>query len=206
MLRRPRNAGLASYGDETFPAEWTAIVPETAWRAVVSILSNPERRTNTTGSSRVRWLGSGLYVCGICGEPALRVTHSGGGKRQPAYRCKVRDNTRQSGHVTRAAQQLDDYVERIIVARLQRSDVAELFTEAAGCEVDTTALHAEAAAIGHRPSAIGHRPSANGSPICPQPLPTGRSPSPNSAPAPTNSALALPTSKTPSPPPLPSTR
>jgi hypothetical protein len=117
---------------------------------VVSILSNPERRTNTTGSSRVRWLGSELYVCGICGEPALRVTHSGGGKRQPAYRCKVRDNTRQSGHVTRAAQQLDDYVERIIVARLQRPDVTELFTEAAGCEVDTTALHAEAAAIGQR--------------------------------------------------------
>jgi site-specific DNA recombinase len=150
MLRRPRNTGLASYGDETFPATWPAIVPETTWRAVVSILSNPERRTNMTGSSRVRWLGSGLYVCGICGEPALRVTQTGA-KRQPAYRCKARDNTPQSrGHVTRTAQQLDDYVERIIVARLQRPDVTELFTEAADGDVDTTALHTEAAAVGQR--------------------------------------------------------
>jgi DNA invertase Pin-like site-specific DNA recombinase len=151
MLRRPRNAGLTSYGAETFPAAWPAIVPETTWRAVVSILSNPERRTNTTGSSRVKWLGSGLYVCGICGEPALRVSQTGRGKRQPAYRCKARDNIRQSGHVTRAAQQLDDYVERIIVARLQRSDAIELFTAApTDPDLDTTALHTEAAAIGQR--------------------------------------------------------
>jgi hypothetical protein len=95
MLRRPRNAGLTSYRDETFPAAWPAIVPETTWRAVVSILSNPERRT--TSSNRVKWLGSGLYVCGTCGKPALRVSHSGGGKRQPAYRCKARDTTRQNG-------------------------------------------------------------------------------------------------------------
>jgi site-specific DNA recombinase len=150
MLRRPRNAGLTSYGDETFPAEWPAIVPETTWRAVISILSDPERRTNTTGSSRVRWLGSGLYVCGLCGEPALRVSQSRRGGRQPAYRCKARDNIRQSGHVTRDAHQLDDYVERIIVARLQRPDVTELFTDTADCDIDTTALHTEAAAIGQR--------------------------------------------------------
>ena len=41
MLRRPRNAGLTSYGAETFPAAWPAIVPEATWRAVVSILSDP---------------------------------------------------------------------------------------------------------------------------------------------------------------------
>jgi hypothetical protein len=116
----------------------------------VSILSNPERRTNTTGSSRVKWLGSGLYVCGICGEPALRVSNSGTDKRGPAYRCKARDNIRQSGHVTRAAKPLDDYIERIIVARLQRPDAAELFTAPTDPDLDTTALHTEAVAIGQR--------------------------------------------------------
>ncbi|MCA1702853.1 MAG: recombinase family protein, partial [Actinobacteria bacterium] len=150
MLRRPRNAGLTSYGAETFPAAWPPIVPETTWRAVVSILSNPERRSNTTGSNRVRWLGSGLYVCGVCHQPALRVSHSGLGKRQPAYRCKARDNTRQSGHVTRAAHQLDDYIERIIVARLQRLDATDVFTTPTDSDLDTTALHTEAAAIGQR--------------------------------------------------------
>lgn len=148
MLRRPRNAGLTSYGTETFPAVWPAIVPESTWRAVVSILSNPARRT-TTGN-RVKWLGSGLYVCGICGQPALRVSQIGN-HRQPGYRCKAReDSGHNGGHVARAAQPLDDYVERIIVARLQRPDVTSLFTTPTDTELDTTALHTEAAAIGQR--------------------------------------------------------
>lgn len=150
MLRRPRNAGLTSYGTETFPAAWPAIVPEATWRAVVSILSNPQRRTNTTGSNKIKWLGSGLYVCGICGQPALRVSHTGRGKRQPAYRCKARDTTWQSGHVTRAAGPLDDYIEQIIVARLHQPDATDLFTTPTDPDLDTTALHTEAAAIGQR--------------------------------------------------------
>jgi DNA invertase Pin-like site-specific DNA recombinase len=147
-LRRPRNAGLSNYGAETFPAAWPAIVPEATWRAVVSLLSDPARRTNTT--NRVKWLGSGLYVCGACGQPALRVSHTGN-HRQPAYRCKAQDNTRHSaGHVARAAPPLDDYVERIIVARLQQPDATSLFTTPANTDLDTTALHTEAAAIGQR--------------------------------------------------------
>lgn len=149
MLRRPRNAGLTSYGTETFPATWPAIVPEPTWRAVVSILSNPARRTNTTGSNRVKWLGSGLYVCGICGQPALRASHTGN-HRHPSYRCKARDNTGHSGHVTRAAQPLDDYVERIIVARLQHPDATDVLTPPTDTDLDTTALHTEAAAISQR--------------------------------------------------------
>ncbi|MBV8995100.1 MAG: recombinase family protein [Pseudonocardiales bacterium] len=147
MLRRPRNAGLTSYGAETFPAAWPAIVPEATWRAVVSILSNPARRT-TTGN-RVKWLGSGLYVCGVCGQPALRVSHTGN-HRHPAYRCKARDTTRQSGHVTRAAPPLDEYVERIIVARLQRPDATNVLTTPTDTDLDTSALHTEAAAISQR--------------------------------------------------------
>ncbi|MCA1836684.1 MAG: recombinase family protein [Actinobacteria bacterium] len=147
MLRRPRNAGLTSYGAETFPAAWPAIVPEATWRAVVSILSNPARRTTT--DNRVKWLGSGLYLCGVCGQPALRVSHTGN-HRHPAYRCKARDTTRQSGHVTRAAQPLDEYVERIIVARLQRPDAANVLTTPTDTDLDTTALHTEAAAISQR--------------------------------------------------------
>ncbi|MEO7196372.1 MAG: recombinase family protein [Pseudonocardiaceae bacterium] len=148
MLRRPRNAGLTSYGAETFPAVWPAIVPETTWRVVVSILSNPERRTSP--GNWVKWLGSGLYLCGVCGEPDLRVSTAGSGKRNPAYRCKARDITRPSAHVTRAAHQLDDYVERLVVARLQRPDAADVFTTSTCPDLDTTALHTEAAAIGQR--------------------------------------------------------
>ncbi|MBV9012251.1 MAG: hypothetical protein JO272_09425 [Pseudonocardiales bacterium] len=31
-----------THGAETFPATWHAIVPEATWRAVVSILSDPQ--------------------------------------------------------------------------------------------------------------------------------------------------------------------
>jgi hypothetical protein len=62
MLRRPRNAGLTSYGTETFPAAWPAIVPEATWRAVESILGDPQRRTNTTGNSRVRNVSASTLV------------------------------------------------------------------------------------------------------------------------------------------------
>jgi site-specific DNA recombinase len=147
MLCRPRNAGLTRYGDETFPAVWPAIVPEATWRAAVSILGNPARRTSM--GNRVKWLGSGLYLCGVCGKPDLRVS-TAGGKRLPAYRCKARDNTRQTGHVTRAAMPLDAYVERLVVARLQCPDAAELFAEPADPDLDANALHTETAAIGQR--------------------------------------------------------
>jgi site-specific DNA recombinase len=105
-------------------------------------------RRTTTGN-RVKWLGSGLYLCGLCGQPALRVSHTGN-HRHPAYRCKARDNTRQSGHVARAAQPLDEYVERIIVARLQRPDAIDVLTTSTDTDLDTTALHTEAAAISRR--------------------------------------------------------
>jgi hypothetical protein len=90
-----------------------------------------------------------------CGADQLPVVQGGGTKpgnhRHPAYRCKVRDNTRHSaGHVARAAPPLDDYVERLIVARLQRPDATALFTAPADTDLDTTALHTEAAALGQR--------------------------------------------------------
>jgi site-specific DNA recombinase len=86
MLRRPRNAGLTSYGTENFPASWPAIVPESTWRAVVSILSNPARRTNTTGSSRGQVAGQRpvcVWVSAV--RPPLRVSQTGN-HRRPSYR------------------------------------------------------------------------------------------------------------------------
>jgi site-specific DNA recombinase len=51
---------------------------------------------------------------------------------------------------TSPAPALDDYIERIIVARLQRPDATEVFTPPTGTDLDTSALHTEAAAIGQR--------------------------------------------------------
>lgn len=143
VLLRPRNAGIRTYnGEEVGPAQWPAIVARDRWEAMVAVLTDPRRKT-TTGN-RVRWLGSGLYVCGVCGLPSLRVSTAGGGsrsstRRPPAYRCREPG----AGHVVRAAAPLDELVVGTLLARLARPDARDLLTPPAPA-VDVTALRADA--------------------------------------------------------------
>lgn len=127
MLMRPRNAGLSVYrGEVVGKANWTAIVPEEVWRAVVTVLMDPARRT-TPGPAR-RWVGSGLYRC-YCGE-VVRV-HSPGRARQfahPSYTC-------QHKHVYKAARDVDRIVKGVVVGRLGRDDAAELLSDDSGEDV-----------------------------------------------------------------------
>lgn len=151
VLLRPRNAGFAVYhGEIVSKAVWDPIVPEDTWRALVTTLTNPDRRHSN--GNRVRWLGSGLYVCGVCELPELRVSHAGN-HRKPAYRCRARDRGHAVDspkvHVVRAAEVLDDFVERVIVERLSRPDAVDLL-QTPGTAVDTTELSAEATALRQR--------------------------------------------------------
>ena len=99
-LLAPRVAGLASRKGEILgEAEWPAIIPADLWYAVRAILLDPNRRTNR--GTAPRWLGSGIYLCGVCEEP-VRV------RRHGKYSC----------HVSRDAAELDRYVGKLIVARL----------------------------------------------------------------------------------------
>ncbi|WP_447646762.1 recombinase family protein [Nocardioides zeae] len=88
VLLRPRNAGLMEHRGEVIgEAEWPAILEAEKWRAVVRLLEDPSRRTNNTNSA-VRWLGSGLFRCGVCGEgsaPTARVRAS-----RPTAAARVR--------------------------------------------------------------------------------------------------------------------
>jgi len=147
-IMRPRTAGLSSHlGEVVGPAVWPAIVPEDTWRAVCGILSDTSRRTNHRGGT-VRWLGSGLYICGVCEQATLRVG-TAGNKRKPAYRCSARDSRITGGHVTRAAEELDLYVESVIVARLSEPGVFESLLPPVD-EADTTPLHVEQMALQQR--------------------------------------------------------
>jgi DNA invertase Pin-like site-specific DNA recombinase len=139
MLLRPRNAGLREHNGQVLgSAAWPAIVPDDQWRAMVAIVTDPARRTSPT-DLRVKWLGSGLYVCHGCGRPSLRVSTAGRGI--PCYRCPGQAGT--TGHVVRAAGPLDAYIEAVIVERLSRPDAVELLAPAAP-EVDLPGLRAEA--------------------------------------------------------------
>ena len=73
MLLSPRNAGLRAHlGEIVGPGNWTAIVSEEVWRAVVGILT--DRARNPYPTNVRKWLGTGLYRC-HCGG-GVRVNYS----------------------------------------------------------------------------------------------------------------------------------
>ncbi len=141
LLARPRNAGLMEHrGEVVGPAGWPAIVDEPLWQAVRVLLSDESRRT-TTGNAR-RWLGGGLYLCGVCGSTLRATTGGTAGKglgSVAAYRCE------HGTHVVRRCALLDDFVERVLVDRLSRPDAADLGRPET--TVDTAALHVERLAL-----------------------------------------------------------
>jgi site-specific DNA recombinase len=120
VLARPRNAGLMEWrGQIIGKAAWKPIVPEAKWRALVRLLRDPAWRT-TSGPER-RWLGSGVYLCGVCGQARMRVQRA-----SSAYRCRGDVKRGGAQHVTRLRAPLDEYVGEHVVARLSRPDAREL--------------------------------------------------------------------------------
>ena len=119
LLQNPRHAGLRVHrGEVVGLGQWPPIIDEDAHRAVVAILSDPARRPR--GRPRV-YLLSGVAQCGVCGEEAGARIYGRAEHRGPIYVCEAR------AHLGRKTEPVDDYVERVIVARLSRPDAAGLF-------------------------------------------------------------------------------
>lgn len=145
VLLRPRNAGLVDYrGSILGPAQWQPLIKEETWRAVVAVLTNPARTTHT--STGRRWLGSGIYRCGLCGAPVKAHTTISavrpGSVTKPQYVC-----TRKK-EIARNCADVDDLVASVVIERCSRPDALELLVERPG--TDMTALHAHAAGLRER--------------------------------------------------------
>lgn len=112
VLTNPRNRGALSYnGVEKGPAPWEAIVSEYTWRRVRAIIN-----VGMTGATRPgRTLLGGLAVCGECGGAI--VSGSAHGRR--IYVC------REYRHVSRVAGPVDELVEEVLLARMERDGVTE---------------------------------------------------------------------------------
>jgi site-specific DNA recombinase len=118
-LQNARNAGLSTYhGEIVGPGTWPAIVDRETYDAVRALLALPERRTTFEHTTRL-YLLPGLARC-YCGAIAKtgRTQH---GKR--TYRCGL---TR--GHMSRAAEPIDNYVTALVIERLSRPDALELLS------------------------------------------------------------------------------
>ena len=148
-LMSPRIAGYSTHkGIIVGTAAWPAIVTDDVWRTVESILGNPARRTNPGVTGAAKWLGSGTYICGVCGERKLRAGVSGGAKGH-TYRCANRSQDKTRRHVSRSQQPLDDYVERALIERLSRKGTVEKLLHRDD-NTDVAALRVEQVHIGAR--------------------------------------------------------
>ncbi|MGH3476718.1 MAG: recombinase family protein [Nocardioidaceae bacterium] len=114
-LLDPRNAALrALNGVVVGEGDWQPIVDTDTYEAVKARLTAASRRT-TTGHARL-YLLPGLALCGLCGVKVI-TGRSGRGTR--TYACPTR-------HMARVADPVDDYVSRVVIARLSRPDAIEL--------------------------------------------------------------------------------
>ncbi|MET8510464.1 recombinase family protein [Streptomyces sp. NPDC005077] len=127
MLLRPRNAGIVQHrGKEAGPALWEAPLDEATWRSMCAVLTDPSRRI-TPGNER-KYLGSGMFLCGVCGETMRAATSNSRNAGSDthywgAYRCK------SLKHLSRRRDLVDDQVQLAILERLSWSDAADLLAE-----------------------------------------------------------------------------
>lgn len=112
LLRRPRNAGLLEVaGEAVGKGAWPAIVDESTWRKCQAVLKDPSRRTSP-GPTR-KYLGGGLYLCGICSAP-VTTTGRGRNRNGSVYTCG------DGQHISRSASAVDQYVAGEVIELITR--------------------------------------------------------------------------------------
>jgi site-specific DNA recombinase len=146
LIPRFDSAEPRDRGPERVPGEivgqglWEPLVPEETWRAVRTILEDPAR----VPPRGVRTLLGGLARC-PCGNTVTGMpSHTG----RYIYRraSATRDVSYTDGHVARQAAPVEEFVVKLVIARLSRPDAAGLLA-APESGADVAALREEAAAI-----------------------------------------------------------
>jgi site-specific DNA recombinase len=137
LLMNPRYAALKVHqGKVVGPGDWEPLIDEETHRGTVAFLSDPSRVICT--SCEKKYIGSGVYRCGVCGGPMRHAVPGGpraGGRR---YECK----TNQC--VVRTGQPLDEYVETLVLKKLGESNIRARLGDT---EVDVAELHAQRVAL-----------------------------------------------------------
>ena len=119
VLLRQRNYGASVYrGRVVGRGEWETLVDERTWRTTQAILTDGRRRQSSSNVGR--HLLAGLALCAVCGTP-VKSGSTSGPRSTPGtlYRCPA------GSHVYRRADYIDDYVKRVAIERLSRTDAAE---------------------------------------------------------------------------------
>ncbi|MFC6172638.1 recombinase family protein [Subtercola frigoramans] len=136
ILTNPRYAGRRVYkGEVVGKGDWKPIVSEELFDSVARRLADPARKSNRTGSTARKHLGTSLFRCGECGDhPTVRTAGSGG-----RYWCQVCS-------MVRTMTPVDEFVLRLAEARLTQPDALAALTP----DVETDPLRNEHATLAQR--------------------------------------------------------
>ncbi len=134
VLRNPRYAGYSVYpggvvtrrgGPDRIVRDqdgnpvrgsWDPIVDEATWSAVQGRLDRQAEAAGREPGAAHRYLGSGIYLCGYCGEPAKA--------RSGRYQCSG-PSGRGAGHFTRLSRHVDAFVLRAVHELLEQPHLQE---------------------------------------------------------------------------------
>lgn len=111
---------------EGVAGEWPPILQPETYEACVAACSDPAKVWSKPGS--VRHLGSGLYLCGVCGSP-VRVGYSSGEAMYVCWPVPYPGKGTQAFCVGRKKGPVDLFVQRAVWLRLAKPDIAELLAE-----------------------------------------------------------------------------
>lgn len=135
ILRASYAGRRVHQGIDVGPAAWKPIVSVDQWHKAVAVLTQPERRATTRGEGLAHWLTNAV-ACGACRKARLFARTGGTRRPRTTYVCAC-------GDVVISANALESLVERMILARLSRTDALELFRP----RVDDAAVQAAEALV-----------------------------------------------------------
>lgn len=145
MVINPAYVGRRVYQGVTLEgvtAIWPPILDVTIYETCRAIFADPARRREV--SKAIKYLGSGLFTCGVCGSICRADLRRG----VPYYTCRPQPappKGEKSYHVGRNLADVDGYVQRSMWLRLARDDIAELLAEDARADERMAAIAAEIA-------------------------------------------------------------
>jgi DNA invertase Pin-like site-specific DNA recombinase len=145
ILEKPRYAALRVHQTKIVgPGTWTPLITVETYQVLQTLLTDPVRG-NGRASFEQKYIGSGLYNCGVKGCGGKMQSKGGGAKYPLAYRC------RGNNHLHRAAKPLDDMVIATVLEWFTRENCHKLIENA----VKTTKLSIDRQALEGKQKKLG---------------------------------------------------
>lgn len=120
----PALAGVRTYLGDVMneDGDWPSIIDKVTWERFQS--AKEARKQGQVWDKKLRYLGSGIFRCGKCGDTMVVLqdwAHGRRALRQPVYQCRNFD-------VRRRLRLVDEMVETAVIDRLSQPDILAILS------------------------------------------------------------------------------